>query len=79
MFTTATTSDRAELDHRHSNGIDVTLSWSPGTGVVFVTVLDEAGDDFELVVDPREARDAFYHPFAHAAFRGLPTTIDVAA
>jgi hypothetical protein len=79
VFTTVTASDRSELDHRHANGIDVTLSWSPATNAVFVTVLDEAGDDFELVVDPRDALDAFHHPYAYAAFRGLPVTADVAA
>jgi hypothetical protein len=66
-----TASDRRELDHRHANGIDVTLSWSPSTDTIFVTVLDEAGDPFELIVDPHEALDAFHHPFAYAAFRGL--------
>jgi hypothetical protein len=65
------TSDRRELDHRHANGIDVTLSWSPATNGLFVTVLDEAGDDFELVVESHEALDAFRHPFAYAAYRGL--------
>jgi hypothetical protein len=75
-----TTSDRRELDHRHSNGIDVTLTWSPGADAVFVTVLDEAGDSFELVVDAREALDAFHHPYAYAAHRGcLPTPVRVAA
>ncbi len=63
--------DRRELDHRHSNGIDVTLSWSPATDALYVTVLDEAGDPFELVVDAHEALDVFQHPYAYAAFRGL--------
>jgi hypothetical protein len=79
VFITATASDRCELDHRHSNGVDVTLSWSPASNAVFVTVLDEAGDDFELVVDPAEALDAFHHPYAYAAFRGLTVPVDVAA
>jgi hypothetical protein len=70
---------RRELDHRHANGIDVTLSWSPAADAVFVTVLDEAGDSFELVVDPHEALDAFHHPYAYAAFRGLPVTVEVEA
>jgi hypothetical protein len=79
VFTTVNASDRSELDHRHANGIDITLSWSPASGAVFVTVLDEAGDDFELVVEPDEALDAFHHPYAYAAVRGLPVTIDAAA
>ncbi len=79
MFTTVTASDRSELDHRHSNGVDVTLAWSPATGAVFVTVLDDTGDGFELVVDPGEALDAFHHPYSYAAFRGLTVPVDVAA
>ncbi len=70
-MTVFTSTDRRELDHRNSNGIDVTLSWSPATDTLYVTVLDEAGDPFELVVEPHEALDVFHHPFAHAAFRGL--------
>jgi hypothetical protein len=69
--TFSTDTDRRELDHRSSNGIDVTLSWSPVTDALYVTVLDEAGDPFELVVEAHEAMDAFHHPFAYAAFRGL--------
>jgi hypothetical protein len=65
------TQDRRELDHRHSNGIDVTLAWSVSTDLLFVTVYDEAGESFELVVEAHEALDAFHHPFAYAAFRGL--------
>ncbi len=64
------THTRRELDHRHVNGIDVTLSWSPSDDALFVTVLDDAGSPFELVVDAREALDVFNHPFAYAAFRG---------
>ena len=79
MSITVTASDRSELDHRHSNGIDVTLTWSPATGAVFVTVLDEAGDGFELNVDPGEALDAFHHPYSYAAYRGLAVPVDVAA
>lgn len=69
MTLSPTTLSRRELDHRHSNGIDVTLSWCPTGGALFVTVLDEAGDSFELRVDPDEALDVFNHPYAYAAFR----------
>jgi hypothetical protein len=69
--TIRTSAGRRELDHRHSNGIDVTLWWSPASDLLFVTVRDDAGEDFELVVEAREALDAFHHPYAHAAFRGL--------
>jgi hypothetical protein len=63
------TSSRRELDHRHANGIDVTLSWSPSDDRLFVTVLDDSGDAFELAVEAHEALDAFAHPYAYAAHR----------
>jgi hypothetical protein len=69
---------RRELDHRSSNGIDVTLSWSPAGDSLFVTVLDDAGDSFELVVEPHEALDVFHHPYAYASYRGVHL-LDVAA
>jgi hypothetical protein len=64
------TSPRRELDHRHSNGIDVTLSWCPDPSTLYVTVNDEAGDFFELVVEAHEALEVFNHPYAYAAHRG---------
>jgi len=78
MTTVAPLPVRRELAHRHANGIDVTLSWSPADDVLLVTVRDEAGDDFELVVEAHEALDVFEHPYAHAAYRGLHA-LDVAA
>jgi len=69
---------RRELDHRHSNGIDVTLSWSPARNTLYVTVADDAGDSFELVVEAHEALDVFHHPYAYAAFRSVHL-VDVAA
>jgi hypothetical protein len=61
------TPTRRELDHRHANGIDVTLSWSPSDDRLFVTVLDDSGDAFELAVEAHEALDVFSHPYAYAA------------
>jgi hypothetical protein len=78
MTATLTTSDRQELDHRHSNGIDVTLSWDPARNTLHVTVLDDAGDSFELEVESSEALDVFHHPYAYAARRGS-ILVDVAA
>jgi hypothetical protein len=69
---------RRELDHRSSNGIDVTLSWCPARELLYVTVLDDAGDSFELVVEPHEALEVFHHPYAFAAHRGV-VLLDVAA
>ena len=67
----AETATRRELDQRRTNGIEVTLSWAPETNLLFVTVLNDADDSFELVVEAHEALDAFHHPYAYATFRGL--------
>ena len=72
-----TTSDFAtepvELDARSGDGIDVRLFWHSGTDTVIVSVFDSTNEQaFELVVDSRSARDAFHHPFAYAAFQGIP-------
>ena len=76
--TLTTLPTRRELDHRHSNRIDVTLSWCPAQNTLYVTVSDNAGDSFELVVDAHEALDVFHHPYAYAAFRSVHL-LDVAA
>jgi hypothetical protein len=62
---------RRELAHRANQGIDVYLVWYPEDDSLAVTVVDEGGESFELVVDPGEALDVFEHPYAHAAYRGL--------
>jgi hypothetical protein len=64
---------RTELLSRESNGIRVSLLWSRTTNLVTVAVADAAsGDYFEFVLDEDEsALEAFNHPFAHAAARGL--------
>ena len=58
---------------RESNGVTVTLLWSPSTNLVTVAVADAPSDDyFELVLDEHDSPlDVFHHPFAHAAARGL--------
>jgi hypothetical protein len=59
-----------ELDHRRSDGIDVTLLWRPSDGQVVVAVRDtKTGQAFELEVDPAHSLNAFHHPFAYAASR----------
>jgi len=64
---------RTELISRESNGITVRLLWSRATNLVTVAVDDVASDEyFEFVLDEDEpALEAFNHPFAHAAARGL--------
>jgi hypothetical protein len=55
-----------ELDRRSGYGLDVKLVWEPETNCVFVGVIDQHdGDEFALEVDPADALDAFYHPFAY--------------
>jgi hypothetical protein len=61
-----------ELDYRSNDGLEVALLWRPETNRVSVTVFDaKTGDDFDLDVDPADATDAFHHPYAYAASRGL--------
>lgn len=61
-----------ELDFRSNNGLEVALLWEPETNRVSVSVFDSlGGDDFTLDVDPAEALDAFRHPYAVAATRGV--------
>jgi hypothetical protein len=63
---------REELDYRESDGVEVSLLWSRADGSLAVAVLDaRTAERFELPVEPEQARDAFQHPFADAAFRGL--------
>jgi hypothetical protein len=59
-----------ELDRRSGNGIDVMLAWEPATNHVFVGVIDSrTGTEFAIRVDPVNALDAFYHPFAYEPCR----------
>ena len=62
-----------ELAHRSNDGLDVALLWDQASDNLAVTVRDQrSGTAFELVMDSgTEALDAFRHPFAHAAWRGL--------
>jgi hypothetical protein len=62
-----------ELAHRAGDGIEVLLLWDRSDGRLTVVVDDvRTGGSFEVVArDGRQALDAFYHPFAYAAARGL--------
>ena len=81
MSATHTIPARRELAYRSSNGIDVFLLWCPADDSLAVIVIDESAESFELVVSADEAVDAFDHPYAYAAYRGLAlgTALDVAA
>jgi len=65
---TTTNTQRTELAHRTSDGIDVYLFWSQPGSRVTVSVFDaRTNKGFALEVDSRDALDAFNHPFAYAA------------
>ena len=64
--------DIEELAHRSGDGLEVTLWWSREDDSLLVVVDDvRSGDLFQLEVDHRDAIDAFNHPYAHAAHRGV--------
>jgi hypothetical protein len=57
-----------ELDHRHEDGIDVTLLWNSKTNSVFLRVVDERlGETLEFGVVAGDALYAFRHPYAYAS------------
>jgi hypothetical protein len=57
-----------ELDHRHSQGIDVSLLWNAHTDQVSIALTDErSGEALTFTVDPSEALSAFHHQYAYAA------------
>jgi hypothetical protein len=66
-----------ELDHRSTDGIDVSLLWNREGSDLFVLVVDTKSDEIlELRTTPDLALDVFNHPYAHAAFRGLGLETD---
>jgi hypothetical protein len=68
-----TPSPYRELAHRVNDGLEVILFWHERTDELIVTISDEpSGAYFELAAAPEQALDVFNHPYAHAAFRGLP-------
>jgi hypothetical protein len=69
---TAAPSPYRELAFRANDGVEVGLYWSSDDDRL-VLVVDDArsGDLFELRVSAAEALDAFEHPYAYAAHRGV--------
>ena len=66
MSATAFT-DRRELAHRSSDGIEVTLFWSKPSTQVTIAVLDTRSSEvLEFEIDGSAALDAFNHPYAYA-------------
>jgi len=67
MTATAFT-ERRELAHRSSDGIEVTLFWTKRSNRVTIAVLDtRSGEALEFEADGSAALDAFNHPYAYAA------------
>jgi hypothetical protein len=61
-----------ELAYRANDGVEVGLFWNTTDDRLVVVVDDSrSGDLFELHVSPAEALDAFEHPYAYAAHRGV--------
>jgi hypothetical protein len=57
-----------ELDHRASNGLEVSLLWSKRTNRLTVAVHDTAtGEVLHVAARPDNALDVFKHPYAYAA------------
>ena len=61
-----------ELAYRANDGVEVALFWNSEDDRL-VLVVDDArsGDLFELRISAAEALDAFEHPYAYAAHRGV--------
>ncbi len=73
-MTRTTTLDRLprELAYRVSDGIEVWLLWMRSDNSLRVLVVDgRINDSFEFPVTSDVAIDAFNHPFAYAAHRGV--------
>ncbi|MGN6871147.1 MAG: hypothetical protein ACTHMY_22360 [Solirubrobacteraceae bacterium] len=66
-MTATASSERRELAHRTSDGIDVTLFWIKTSDRVTIAVLDtRSGEILEFEVAGSAALDAFNHPYAYA-------------
>jgi hypothetical protein len=73
-MTSTGTLTATELASREADGVRVTLLWFRHEGFASVVAEDsKTGEAFELVLsDADNALDVFHHPFAYAAYRGLP-------
>jgi hypothetical protein len=64
-----------ELAYRANGGVEVVLFWHQNADELIVGVSDErSGAYFELTAAADQALDVFNHPYAHAAFQGVPYT-----
>ena len=66
MTTGAIFQPRRELAHRVSGGLEITLYWCAADNGTSIEVSQpESGEVVAFAVPPKQALDAFYHPFAH--------------
>jgi hypothetical protein len=71
--TAAIPSPLRELAHRENDGVEVVLFWHSVSSDLLVCVSDHrSGAYFELKAMPDVALDVFEHPYAYAAFCGVP-------
>jgi hypothetical protein len=74
-MTTNTTRNHSlrELAYRESDGIEITLFWNDrDDDTLLVSVADgKTGEYFEVEAPRDQALDVFYHPYSHAAHRGV--------
>ena len=77
---TLTTILRRELAHRASDGLEITLYWSPDENATSVEVYHRAtGETIGFPVAADRALDAFHHPFAHLAEQSAVHTTSATA
>lgn len=61
-----------ELCSRSSDGIEVSLLWSPDANDLRVAVVDvRLNKSFDFLVDAQHAMRVFHHPYPYAAECGL--------
>lgn len=62
-----------ELAYRQNDGVEIVLFWHEVTDELIVSVSDtRCGGYFEIAAARDRALDVFNHPYAYAAFEGLP-------
>ena len=70
MTTTAT--ERSELAHRSTDGIEVALFWNKPSNRITIELADARIDErLEFEVANDKALDAFRHPYAYAPAQAL--------
>lgn len=70
-MTTAGT-QRSELAHRSTGGIEVSLFWSQPSNRITIELIDNRIDErLEFEVANDKALDAFRHPYAYAPTQAL--------